>query len=89
MSVYVDSIQSVLLSKNWKYPRGCHLVADAWVEVHSFEASIGLKSIWFQDKSMPHYDLTPNKRRLAIQIGAIDVDRKQFVELLRKRRRLE
>lgn len=86
MSVYVDSIIPTLINKNWKYPRGCHLVADTIAELHSFAACLGLKRSWYQYKTMPHYDLTCNKRKLAVQLGAKEVDRKQFVELLRKQR---
>ena len=86
MSVYVDPIMPTLVNKNWKYPRGCHLVADTIAELHSFAACLGLKSSWFQNRTMPHYDLTPNKRKLAVKIGAIEVDRKQFVELFKEQR---
>ena len=86
MSVYVDPIMPTLINKNWRYSRGCHLVADTVAELHSFAVCLGLKRNWFQNKSMPHYDLIPNKRELAVKLGAIEIDRSQFVKLLRKQR---
>ena len=86
MSVYVDSMMPVLIHKNWKFPRACHLVADTVEELHSFAASLGLKRSWFQNKTMPHYDLTSNKRRLAVKLGAVEVGAKEFIRLLRKQR---
>lgn len=86
MSVYVDSISPCMPNKNWKYRHCCHLVADTIDELHSFAACIGLKRDWFQNKTIPHYDLTRNKRKLAVKYGAIEIDNKQFVELLKKQR---
>lgn len=87
MSVYVDSIMPTLINKKWKYSRGCHLVADTVAELHSFAACLGLKREWYQyNKTIPHYDLTANKRREAVKLGAIRVDAREFVELIRKQR---
>jgi len=32
-----------------------------------------LKRTWFQNKRIPHYDLTANKRRQAVSLGATEV----------------
>jgi len=86
MSVYVDSMMICIRNKNWPYKEACHLMADTRRELHVFAQSIGLKRTWFQNKTMPHYDLTKNRRRLAVRQGAIEIDQKQFVALLRKQR---
>lgn len=86
MSAYVDSLLPCVTNKNWKYNHCCHLVADSLAELHAFAACLGLKREWFQNKTMPHYDLTRNKRKLAVELNAIEIDRKQFVELLKKQR---
>lgn len=58
----------------------CHLVSDESLdELHAFAEQLGLKRQWFQDKRIPHYDLTPSKRRLAIQNGATEVTDKEFM----------
>lgn len=39
--------------------------------LHAFARSIGLSWLWFQDhRLMPHYDLTPSRRALALTQGA-------------------
>ena len=71
MSAYVDSMLPCMPNTNWRYKYSCHLTADTVAELHSFAACLGLKRIWFQDKRIPHYDLTVSKRREAIKLGAI------------------
>ena len=86
MNVYVDVLSPCLPNKNWKYHFSCHLIADSLTGLHSFAVRLGLKTSWFQKNTIPHYDLTANKRRLAVKLGAIEIDKKQFAELLRKQR---
>ena len=73
MSVYVDKIMACTPNKNWKYQYSCHLIADTVAELHSFAACLGLKKSWFQAKTLPHYDLTRNKRRQAVKLGAMEM----------------
>jgi hypothetical protein len=49
---------------------------------------LGLKRSWFQDErpEFPHYDLAPVRRAYAIQLGAIETDRRHLVEFVRARR---
>lgn len=47
---------------------------------------VGLKREWFQGHKTPHYDLCQAKRRLAVKAGAIEIDRRQTVALIRKLR---
>lgn len=88
MSVYVDELTTVCVrSKRWPYSHSCHLVADCIEELHSFARGMRLKRTWFQDQSsLPHYDLTKNFRILAVKLGAIEIDAKKLVELMRKYR---
>ena len=53
--------------------RWCHLWTNNkdLEELHLFAKSIGLKREWFQDhRLLPHYDLVPSKKRLAVGKGA-------------------
>ena len=84
MSVYVDKLIPSIPNKNWKYSHSCHLMGDTVAELHAFAACLGLKLNWYQHKTMPHYDLTRTKRKLAMTLGAISIDQKQFVAMLRK-----
>lgn len=83
MSVYVDDLQlsGVYASKKWPHKKNCHLMADSLDELHLFASKIGMKRSWFQNHPQyPHYDLTENKRREAVFLGAIE---KTGIELIR------
>jgi len=84
MSVYVDRLAPTLLSKLWRWDRGCHLVADTVVELHTFAQQIGCRRGWFQPNSFPHYDLTPSRRVRALRYGAKEVDRRELVGIMRQ-----
>ncbi len=84
MAVYVDPIQECVPNKNWKYDKSCHMFADTLDELHEFALSLGLKLVWFQDKSVPHYDLTVGKRAKAVDLGAVSLDRSQTVQKWRE-----
>ena len=86
MSVYVDPIMPCTPNKNWRYKYSCHLVADTVAELHAFAACLGLKRSWYQYKVISHYDLTVNKRREAVKLGAIEMNTKQLGDLIKKQR---
>jgi hypothetical protein len=52
-----------------------HMATDGDIdELHVFATKLGLKRAWLhQSSSLDHYDLTPNKRALAVRLGAIEV----------------
>lgn len=82
MSVYVD---------NARHPYGrmkmCHMLADSLHELHDMADKIGVARKWFQgvDKAgTAHYDICLAKRKLAIEAGAVEVDRPKLVELIRR-----
>ncbi len=83
MSVYVDPL---IPDMGWGLGPSCHLFADTRDELHEFAGRLGLLRRWFQDKSLPHYDLTAGKRMLALYMGAIELDRRQAVEKWRAMR---
>jgi Protein of unknown function (DUF4031) len=79
MSVYVDGIvhhpNCGLPFEHW-----CHMRADSEEELHLMAAEIGLKREWFQDRpGAPHYDLNPEARVRAIELGAIPLSRREWV----------
>jgi hypothetical protein len=85
MSVYVDPIAKWGGSDTFHWKSSCHMYADTLAELHKMAISIGLKREWFQDKKMPHYDLVPAKRVLAVRKGAIEQDFQQAVVTWRDR----
>lgn len=81
MSVYVDNLFFTGKSHSWPYDYACHMFADTVEELNEFANKLGLKRSWFQPhQPLPHYDLTANKRKLAVRLGAVQVDR-EFVIL--------
>lgn len=86
MSIYVDSEAPWGGSATFKSPKSCHMASDDYspegIEAfHRFAESIGLKRVWYQQHAiMPHYDLFPSKRILAVKRGAIVVRTDQMIE---------
>lgn len=85
MSVYVDQLCPSIRSAKWRHDKACHLYADDVKGLHSFAVAIGLKPWWFQDRpGFPHYDLTAGMRKKAVTRGAVEHDRSQLVEFMRR-----
>jgi hypothetical protein len=82
MAVYVDRERNAF--------RGmfmCHMIADTLDELHNMAERIGMQRRWFQPRSFPHYDLSEPKRALAVQAGAVEVDRREIAAIMRRLRR--
>jgi hypothetical protein len=79
LSVYVDGERN-------RFGRMimCHMFADTLAELHTMAAAIGMDRAWFQPLSFPHYDVSLSRRAVAVQLGAVEVDRRQGYEI-RKR----
>lgn len=53
--------------------------------LHAFAlGALGLRPDWFQNKQVPHYDLTIGKHQQALQCGAEEINRRQFGEHLQQ-----
>lgn len=83
MAVYVDKAKipyrGMLMS---------HMVADTLDELHAMAKALDLRRQWFQDSaSAQHYDICQNVRRKAILKGAIEMDRREFVNKIQELRR--
>jgi hypothetical protein len=80
MAVYVDRLRDW----GWRLGPSCHLIADSNEELHEFAAKLDMKRNWFQaSPSGPHYDLTAKRRAKAVQLGAIELENRPFIELLK------
>lgn len=79
MPVYVDKAENELGRMKMS-----HMFADTKAELHAMATMIGLKRAWFQNHKTPHYDLCKSKKKLAISLGAVEIDNKKVVELIRK-----
>lgn len=77
MSVYVDRAKNKLGRMKMS-----HMLADSLEELHEIAEKVGLKREWFQENKTPHYDLCQSKRKLAIKLGAIDVNNRELVQII-------
>jgi hypothetical protein len=79
MAVYVDREENPFGRRIM-----CHMLADSLEELHAMADKIGMKRSWYQPKSTPHYDLCQLQRLMAVQAGAIEIDRKRTVQIIRE-----
>lgn len=82
MAVCIDNNRPTHKTRNWRYDTVCHLFSDIHDldELHAFAEKIGLKRCWFQNhQSLPHYDITPNRRTVAVAYGAKEVTDRYMV----------
>ena len=79
MAVYLDGARN-------HYGRMvmCHMIADTPSELHQMAADIGMKQRWYQPLSFPHYDVSLSRRKLAVEQGAIECDRRLFYQHLKR-----
>lgn len=89
MKVYVDPLLPVHSSANWRWDKSCHLIAETVTELHAFAASLGIEQRRFHRRAgFPHYDLPPELRLRAVELGAIELSRREFVYKVRQLRPL-
>ena len=83
MSIYVDQEKN-----QYRHMIMSHMVADTLDELHARAVRLGLKRSWFQvsRSGMPHYDICQTKREQAIRFGAVEINRRKMVELIRRNR---
>lgn len=83
MAVYVDKMQAIFGRMVM-----CHMVADTDEELHAMADKIGVSRKWHQKPGTPHshYDICKSKRAKAISLGAIEIDNKQLVEIIKTKR---
>lgn len=83
VSVYVDTERN-------RFGRMimCHMFADSLGELHFMAELLGMKRQWFQPLSFPHFDVCLMRRKRALELGAIEVNRREGYNV-RKRIRAE
>ena len=81
MAILIDSFQNGARGPIRYWHQRCgHLVSDSSLdELHEFAQQLGLRREWFQRRSIPHYDLTGEYYRLAIERGALLVSSREIV----------
>jgi len=89
-TIMVDRMSPCKPNSRWRYAKSCHLfmAAPNLEALHTFAEGLGLKRPWLQQGSMPHYDLTESKQRLALEMGAVLVDGHVVVAVMRNWQRM-
>jgi hypothetical protein len=73
-------------TREYKLDRMCmsHMAADSLDELHTMAEIIGVERRHFQDKpGLPHYDICKQKKASAIKAGAMLVNDREIVRLLK------
>jgi hypothetical protein len=85
MTVYVDR----LLLERGTWSGGAHMVADTTEELEAMARKIGLNPAWIQKPgaAAEHYDLTRKMRSAALYAGAVEVDSREIVRIMQRKRR--
>ncbi len=74
MTVYVDTMQAP-----FKGMLMCHMIADSEEELHAMAAAIGMQRKWYQGD---HYDISMERKQLAIEKGAREIGRRELAALV-------
>jgi hypothetical protein len=74
MAVYVDTMQAP-----FKGMLMCHMIADSEHELHAMAAAIGMERKWYQ---RDHYDISMDRKQLAIQKGAREIGVRELAALV-------
>ena len=79
MTVYVDDMRA-----RFRDHIMCHMIADTEEELHDMAARIGIARRWYQGD---HYDVTMERRALAVEYGARQITWRQcsLMTVLRRR----
>jgi len=77
---YLDFQMSPMARRYGVHVKWSHLFSDSDTqELHDFALKLGLKREWFQDKKkFPHYDIVESKVKLAVSLGAQEIDLKEY-----------
>lgn len=83
MAVYVDDMRAP-----FGRMKMCHMIADSTDELLAMADRIGVARKWIQNPGTPreHFDIAMSKRALAVQAGAVEVDRRELGRLLARKR---
>ncbi len=84
--IFVDQLTRTKPSQDWHYGDSCHLTADSEAELHQFAtATLGMKLEWARVVGWTtYYQLTRNKRELALRAGAEEMTPIKAVKLFRR-----
>ena len=83
MTVYIDSMNA-----SYRRMKMCHMLADSEVELLDMAKRIGVNLKWIQFKGTYkcHFDICQSKKKIALELGAIEITRREVAKLLKDKR---
>jgi hypothetical protein len=83
MAVYVDDQEN-----NYRYMKMCHMIADTRRELINMVDRIGVHRRHIQRPDTPyeHFDICKEKRKLAVEFGAVEVSARELVHIIKQRK---
>ena len=62
----------------------CHMASEDIDELVSMAIAIGVNKKWLQNyPKKPHFDISKSKRRLAVQLGAIESHERKILSIIK------
>lgn len=83
MAVYLDTAENILRGHSRWAMKTCHMIADSVDELFEMASTCGMDPHWFQPWSHPHFDLSKSRQKIALEHGAIRLERRAFVMKIR------
>lgn len=83
MTVYLDTSENVLRGHSRWAMKTCHMIADGVDELFEMATLCGMSPHWFQPWSHPHFDLSKSRQAVALENGAVRLERREFVGKIR------
>lgn len=78
---YLKSQKSLQVQRYGDCVKWSHMFADSEEELHEFAAKLGLRREWFQNKKhFPHYDIVGSKFKLALELGAQEINLREYLK---------
>lgn len=63
-----------------------HMIGDSLDELHQMAQAIGVDKKHFQNKKgKPHYDVCQTMKQKAIKLGAIEINDREIVRILKEK----
>ena len=82
MAVYVDNMKAIYRGMIMS-----HMIADTQTELLEMADKIGVQRKWIQDygTSLEHFDICMSKRKKAVALGAIEINMRDLVRMVKKK----
>ncbi len=81
--VYVTGLRQVLPKRpGWRYAKAAHLWSASGEVLEGFAKQLRLNKSW---RHNDHYDITENKWRQALRLGAVSITERDLIRLRKQR----